>query len=147
MEAGALLFSQAARRLGAATRAAGLVVPAFRCPPRVGGALRTIRRYPGGALDPSELAPQPREVDVDRAGAQRTAAAIAGEGGAAEALGLDVRDTAAVAAARERLGTPDVLVVTPWYPTAERRFYGGFVTGWVNALQLAGSAAFKDTAR
>lgn len=32
----------------------------------------------------------------------------------------------------------DVLVVTPWYPTAERRFYGGFVTGWVNALQLAG---------
>lgn len=33
----------------------------------------------------------------------------------------------------------DVLVVTPWYPTAERRFYGGFVTGWVNALQLAGA--------
>jgi len=34
----------------------------------------------------------------------------------------------------------DVLVVTPWYPTAERRFYGGFVTGWVNALRLAGAA-------
>jgi len=34
----------------------------------------------------------------------------------------------------------DVLVVTPWYPTAERRFYGGFVTGWVNALQLAGAS-------
>ena len=50
MEAGALLFSQAARRLGAATRAAGLTVPAFRCPPRVAGALRTIRRYPGGAV-------------------------------------------------------------------------------------------------
>jgi glycogen(starch) synthase len=33
----------------------------------------------------------------------------------------------------------DVLVVTPWYPTAERPFYGGFVTGWVNALQLAGA--------
>jgi glycogen(starch) synthase len=33
----------------------------------------------------------------------------------------------------------DVLVVTPWYPTAERRFYGGFVTGWVNALRLAGA--------
>jgi glycogen(starch) synthase len=33
----------------------------------------------------------------------------------------------------------DVLVVTPWYPTAERRFYGGFVTGWVNALQVAGA--------
>ena len=50
MEAGALLFSQAARRLGAAARAAGLTVPAFRCPPRVAGALRTIRRYPGGAV-------------------------------------------------------------------------------------------------
>jgi hypothetical protein len=50
VEAGALLFSQAARRLGAATRAAGLTVPAFRSPPRVAGALRTIRRYPGGAV-------------------------------------------------------------------------------------------------
>jgi hypothetical protein len=50
VEAGALLFSQAARRLGAATRAAGLTVPAFRCPPRVAEALRTIRRYPGGAV-------------------------------------------------------------------------------------------------
>jgi NAD(P)-dependent dehydrogenase (short-subunit alcohol dehydrogenase family) len=52
-------------------------------------------------------------ADVNLAGAERTAAAIAGEGGAAEALGLDVRDTAAIAAARERLGAPDVLVVTP----------------------------------
>jgi hypothetical protein len=50
VEAGALLFSQAARRLGAATRGVGLTVPAFRCPPRVAGALRTIRRYPGGAV-------------------------------------------------------------------------------------------------
>jgi hypothetical protein len=50
VEAGALLFSQAARRLGAAARAAGLVVPAFRCPPRVAGARRTLRRYPGGAV-------------------------------------------------------------------------------------------------
>jgi len=25
-------------------------VPAFRCPPRVAGAHRTIRRYPGGAV-------------------------------------------------------------------------------------------------
>jgi hypothetical protein len=36
--------------LGAAARAAGLVVPAFRCPPRVAGARRTLRRYPGGAV-------------------------------------------------------------------------------------------------
>ena len=50
MEAGALLFSQAARRLGAAARAAGLEVPAFRCPPRLAGAHRTVRRYPGGAV-------------------------------------------------------------------------------------------------
>jgi hypothetical protein len=50
VEAGALLFSQAARRLGAAARAAGLAVPAFRCPPRLAGAARTIRRYPGGAV-------------------------------------------------------------------------------------------------
>jgi hypothetical protein len=50
VEAGALLFSQAARRLGAAARAAGLVVPAFRSPPRLAGARRTLRRYPGGAV-------------------------------------------------------------------------------------------------
>jgi hypothetical protein len=43
-------FADVARRLGAATHAAGLAVPAFRCPPRVPDALRTIRRYPGGAV-------------------------------------------------------------------------------------------------
>ena len=36
--------------MGAAARAAGLVVPAFRCPPRLAGAHRTLRRYPGGAV-------------------------------------------------------------------------------------------------
>lgn len=46
----ALRFADAAKRLGAATRAAGLTVPAFRCPPRVPGARRTLRRYPGGAV-------------------------------------------------------------------------------------------------
>jgi hypothetical protein len=46
----ALRFADAAKRLGAATRAADLVVPAFRCPPRVPGVVRTIRRYPGGAV-------------------------------------------------------------------------------------------------
>jgi hypothetical protein len=39
-----------ARRLGAATRAAGLTVPAFRTPPRRPGAPRTIRRLPGGPV-------------------------------------------------------------------------------------------------
>jgi len=46
----ALRFTESARRLGAAARAAGLDVPAFRCPPRVPGAARTIRRYPGGTV-------------------------------------------------------------------------------------------------
>jgi hypothetical protein len=45
-----LWFADAARCLGAATRAGGLVVPAFRSPPRVPGAARTVRRYPGGAV-------------------------------------------------------------------------------------------------
>ncbi len=46
----ALRFATAARRLGAAARASGLVVPAFRSPPRVRGASRTLKRYPGGAV-------------------------------------------------------------------------------------------------
>src|SRR3954447_9693576 len=46
----AMRFADVARCLGAATHAAGLAVPAFRCPPRVPGATRTIRRYPGGAV-------------------------------------------------------------------------------------------------
>jgi hypothetical protein len=46
----ALRFADVARRLGAAAHAAGLEVPAFRCPPRVPGAARTIRRYPGGTV-------------------------------------------------------------------------------------------------
>jgi hypothetical protein len=61
VEAGALLFSQSARRLGAAARAAGLAVPAFRCPPRVAGAVRTIRRYPGGAVIAVRLKGRPFE--------------------------------------------------------------------------------------
>ena len=43
-------FAEVARRLGSATHAVGLVVPAFRSPPRAPGALRSIRRYPGGAV-------------------------------------------------------------------------------------------------
>jgi hypothetical protein len=48
--ASSLRFAQAARRLGAAARAAGLTVPAFRCPPRTPDVARTIRRYPGGTV-------------------------------------------------------------------------------------------------
>src|SRR5262245_64617276 len=43
-------FSDVARRLGAVARAAGLVVPAFRSPPRAAAACRTIRRLPGGSV-------------------------------------------------------------------------------------------------
>ncbi|MGZ8766207.1 MAG: hypothetical protein ACXW2C_11005 [Acidimicrobiia bacterium] len=45
-----LRFADAARRLSAAARGAGLAAPAFRSPPRLQGAARTIRRYPGGAV-------------------------------------------------------------------------------------------------
>ena len=46
----ALRFASAARTIGAAARAAGLTVPAFRSPPRIRGERRTMRRYPGGAV-------------------------------------------------------------------------------------------------
>ncbi len=45
-----LRFAELARRIGAAARAAGLVVPAFRTPPRRAGVARTIRRLPGGPV-------------------------------------------------------------------------------------------------
>jgi hypothetical protein len=46
----AVRFAEAARGLGRAAHALGLDVPAFRCPPRVPGAARTLRRYPGGTV-------------------------------------------------------------------------------------------------
>jgi hypothetical protein len=61
-----LRFARAARRLGAAARAADLTVPAFRCPPRVAGVARTIRRYPGGAVVSVQLRDRPfAEVAAD----------------------------------------------------------------------------------
>jgi hypothetical protein len=62
----AIQFTQAARRLGAAARAAGLSVPAFRSPPRVAGARRTLRRYPDGAVVSVTLRDRPfDDVVVD----------------------------------------------------------------------------------
>jgi hypothetical protein len=52
-------FADVARRLGAATHAAGLAVPAFRCPPRAPEAQRTIRRYPGGSVVSVRLRDRP----------------------------------------------------------------------------------------
>ncbi|MCZ7535228.1 MAG: hypothetical protein M5T61_04300 [Acidimicrobiia bacterium] len=43
-------FAHVARRLAAAARAAGLEAPAFRSPPRLPGAVRTVRRMPGGVV-------------------------------------------------------------------------------------------------
>src|SRR4051794_41807335 len=46
-----LLFSAAARTLGAEARRMGLEVPGFRCPPRAEHVVRSIRRYAdGGAV-------------------------------------------------------------------------------------------------
>ena len=55
-------FAAAARRLGDAARGAGLAVPAFRSPPRVAGAMRTIRRYPGGTVVSVQLRDRPHEA-------------------------------------------------------------------------------------
>ena len=54
-----------------------------------------------------------RCADLDLESAERTAAGIVGAGGAAEALRVDVRDTATVTAAVERDPAIDVLVSTP----------------------------------
>lgn len=42
------LFTAAARALSMAAQQEGLTVPGFRCPPRVLGVDRTVRRGPGG---------------------------------------------------------------------------------------------------
>ena len=55
-------FAAAARRLADAARAAGLAVPAFRSPPRVAGAVRTIRRYPGGTVVSVQLRDRAHEA-------------------------------------------------------------------------------------
>src|SRR3954463_8007360 len=62
----ALRFADAARRLGAVAHEAGLSVPAFRSPPRVPDAARTIRRYPAGAVVSVRLRGRPfSEVVAD----------------------------------------------------------------------------------
>jgi hypothetical protein len=61
----ALRFADAARRLGAAAHAAGLDVPAFRSPPRIPGAARTIRRYSGGTVVSVRLRGRPFEAALD----------------------------------------------------------------------------------
>jgi hypothetical protein len=43
-------FSQAARLLAREARRRGLVAPSFRCPPRVVGVQRTLRRHASGGV-------------------------------------------------------------------------------------------------
>jgi hypothetical protein len=43
-------FSHAARLLALHARRHGLVAPSYRCPPRVVGVQRTLRRHAGGAV-------------------------------------------------------------------------------------------------
>ncbi|MEK7424329.1 MAG: hypothetical protein AAB131_10870 [Actinomycetota bacterium] len=43
-------FSQAARLFGREARRRGLVVPSYRCPPRIVGVQRTLRRHSGGVV-------------------------------------------------------------------------------------------------
>jgi hypothetical protein len=53
-------FAQTARALAAGARAAGLLVPAFRTPPKRTDAVRTIRRLPGGAIVAVRVRDRPR---------------------------------------------------------------------------------------
>ena len=46
----AVEFAQAARILARQARSRGLTVPGFRSPPKIVGAQRTLRRYPGGVV-------------------------------------------------------------------------------------------------
>lgn len=81
-------FAELARRIGAAARAAGLVVPAFRTPPRRSGAPRTIRRLPGGPVVAVRFRSRPRADVV----ADMVEGVIVANGLTSDAAGR-VRDT------------------------------------------------------
>lgn len=55
-------FARAARALAHAARRAGVAAPSFRCPPRLVGADRTIRRRRGGAVVSVRVRGRPREA-------------------------------------------------------------------------------------
>jgi hypothetical protein len=55
MEANAVRFADAARRLGDAARSGGLLVPTFRSPPRPTGPSRTLHRRSDGSVSVSVL--------------------------------------------------------------------------------------------
>lgn len=49
MESNTVNFAHAARTLAHEARSRSLVVPSFRCPPRIVGVDRSLRRWHGGA--------------------------------------------------------------------------------------------------
>ncbi len=49
MEASTAEFATTARTLGRELRSRGLVAPGYRCPPRIVGVDRSLRRWDGGA--------------------------------------------------------------------------------------------------
>ena len=56
----ALDFAHAARLLGREARGRGLVAPSYRCPPRIVGVQRSLRRFPkGGATVAVQLKGRP----------------------------------------------------------------------------------------
>jgi Ser/Thr protein kinase RdoA (MazF antagonist) len=59
MEGTALRFAEAARTLGEIARAHGWSMPAFRSPPRVAGAHRTVRRRQGAVTVAVRLRDRP----------------------------------------------------------------------------------------
>jgi len=52
-------FAHAARQLGREARRRGLVSPSFRCPPRIVGVDRSIRRHPKGVVVSVQLKARP----------------------------------------------------------------------------------------
>ena len=52
-------FAHAARTLGREARHRGLVAPSFRCPPRIVGVDRTVRRHAAGAVVAVQLRNRP----------------------------------------------------------------------------------------
>jgi hypothetical protein len=76
-------FAELARLIGAAARAAGLVVPVFRTPPRRSGISRTIRRLPGGPVVAVRLRSRPiADVVADMVEGVIVANALASDGAA-----------------------------------------------------------------
>ncbi|MBI4884023.1 MAG: hypothetical protein HY826_08210 [Actinobacteria bacterium] len=55
----ALDFANAARILGREARRRGLIPPSYRCPPRIVGVQRSLRRHKGGAVVAVQLKARP----------------------------------------------------------------------------------------